>query len=234
MTGEQFHNALTLLPEDLVARADEVRRCRPKAIPLKRYAALAAAFAVLLTSAVMVHTLRQRSAPSEMVMAAPYAAMQDTPQMEDAKGSTETSRFAAAADSAIPFTCVETPVNVHSSASFAHGPSAAKIASREELEDYLSKWDRLYLLDPLGDACQMYDEDWFASHDLLLIPVDCVTGTCAVTDLAIVDGVCEVTITIADEKTENLTNYHVLLPVEKGAVTDPGTITVAYISDTTD
>lgn len=239
MTSEQFHDVLTLLPEDLVARADEYRCRKPKVIPLKRYVALAACCAVALTSAVIVHTLHQKNTPSDMAVAAPYSAMQDAgeaaeaPRMEAAKGSPETSGSAAMADSAIPFTCVETPVNVHSTASFVHGPSATGITSREELDAYLSKWDRLYLLDALRDACQMYDEDWFASHDLILIPVDCVTGPCAVTDMTITDDVCEITVTLSGEKTEEPTNYHIALPVEKNAVTDLQNITVIYNSDTT-
>lgn len=239
MTSEQFHDVLTLLPEDLVARADEYRYRKPKVIPLKRYVALAACCAVALTSAVIVHTLHQKNTPSDMAVAAPYSAMQDAgeaaeaPRMEAAKGSPETSGSAAMADSAIPFTCVETPVNVHSTASFVHGPSATGITSREELDAYLSKWDRLYLLDALRDACQMYDEDWFASHDLILIPVDCVTGPCAVTDMTITDDVCEITVTLSGEKTEEPTNYHIALPVEKNAVTDLQNITVIYNSDTT-
>lgn len=234
MTSEQFHDVLTLLPEDLVARADEYRCRKPKVIPFKRYAAMAACFAVLLASAVYVHTLQQKNAPSEMAVAAPYSVMQDAgasdeaPRMEAAKGSPETSGSTAMADSAIPFTCVETPVNVHSTASFVHGPSATGITSREELDAYLSKWDRLYLLDALRDACQMYDEDWFASHDLLLIPVDGVTGPCAVTDMILADGGCEITVALCGEKTEEPTNYHIALPVEKGTQN----ITVTYISDT--
>lgn len=239
MTSEQFHDVLTLLPEDLVARADEYRCRKPKVIPLKRYAALAACCAVVLTSAVIVHTLHQKNAPSDMAVAAPYSAMQDAgeaaeaPRMEAATGTSETFRSAAEEDNGIPFTCVETPVNVHSTASFVHGPSATGITSREELDDYLSKWDRLYLLDALRDACQMYDEDWFASHDLLLIPVDGVTGPCAVTDMTIADDVCEITVALSGEKTEEPTNYHITLPVEKNAVTDPANITVIYNSDTT-
>lgn len=238
MTSEQFHDVLTLLPEDLVARADEYRCRKPKVIPFKRYAAMAASFAVLLTSAVIVHTLHQKNAPSDMAVAAPYSAMQDdgaaaeAPRLEAAKGSPETSGSTAMADSAIPFTCVETPVNVHSTASFVHGPSATGITSREELDDYLSKWDRLYLLDALRDACQMYDEDWFASHDLLLISVDGVTGPCAVTDMTIADDVCEITVALSGEKTEEPTNYHITLPVEKNADTDTQNITVIYNSDT--
>lgn len=237
MTSEQFHDALTLLPEDLVAHAEQYRCRKPRVIPLKRYAALAACLAVLLTSAVYVHTLRQESAPTEMA-AASYA-MQDTgavaaeaPRMEAAKGSPETSDSTAMADSATAFTCVETPTNPHSTASYAHGPSATGIASREELDAYLKKWDRLYLLDALRDTCEIYDEDWFASHDLLLIPVDCAAGPCAVTKLSVADGSCEITVALSGEKTEEPTNYHILLPVEKNAVTDPQNISVIYISDT--
>lgn len=42
MTGEQFHDALTLLPEDLIARADEVRSRKPKTLHWRRYVSLAA------------------------------------------------------------------------------------------------------------------------------------------------------------------------------------------------
>lgn len=238
MTAEQFHDALTLLPEDLVARADGYRSRKPKIIPWKRHAALAASFAVLLTSALTLHTLRQKNAPSEMAVAAPYSVMQDAgaadeaPRMEAAKGSPETSGSTAMAGSAIPFTCVETPDNLNNTACFAHGPSVSGIVSRDELDAYLSKWDRLYLLDNLRDTCQIYDEGWFASHDLILLPVDGVAGPCAVTNLTIANGACEITIALSGEKAEEPTNYHIVLPVEKNAVTGPEHITVIYISDT--
>ena len=76
MTSEQFHDALTLLPEDLVARADEFRSRKPKVIPLKRYAALAACFAVLLCSAVFCRHFQQDNAPAALT-AAPFAANQE-------------------------------------------------------------------------------------------------------------------------------------------------------------
>lgn len=237
MTSDQFHDALTLLPEDLIARADKFRSRKQKVIPTKRYAALAACFAVLLASAVYVNSLRQKAAVTEMAAAAPYSIMQDTgavaaeaPRLEAAMGSQKN----AVADSGIAFTCVETPVNVHSTASFAHGPAPSVMVSREDLEGYLSKWDRLYLLDNLRDACEIYGKDWFASHDLLLIPVDCVTGPCAVTDLSISNGGCQVTVALSGEAAEEPTNYHLVLPLEKDTVTGPGKITVTYNSDTTD
>ena len=235
MTSDQFHDALTLLPEDLIARADEYRSRKPTVIPLKRYAALAACFAVLVTASFFVHRLRQKTAVTEMAAAAPFAVMEDAeaaeaPRLEAAMGSQKN----ALDGSGIPFTCVETPVNVHSTASFAHGPGPSLMASREELDVYLTKWDRLYLLEALRDACQIYEEDWFASHDLLLIPVDGVTGSCAVTDLSLSDGGCQVTVALSEDAAAEPTNYHILLPLGKNALTNPANITVIYNSDTTD
>ena len=237
MTGEQFHDVLTLLPADLIAQADELRCRKRKIIPWKRYAALAACFAVVLFSAAVYRSVQQKNANTEMAAAAPFAAMRDTEDAaaEDAaaprdaaQGVPETAAPNAMADSGIHFTCVETPVNVHTTASFVHGPSATGITSREELDAYLSKWDRLYLLDTLRDACSSYDEDWFASHDLLLIPLDGVPAgqSCTVTEMTLQDGVCDITIAFTGEETEEITNYHVAVPTEKGAVSDAEQITV--------
>lgn len=238
MTGEQFHDALTLLPADLIAQAEEYRCRKPKVIPLKRYAAAAACLAVLLCAAKLFRDTQQEPAKTEMA-AASYSVLEDAgvtdeaPRMEAAKEA-PAAGSAATEDNGISFVCVETPVNVHTTASFVHGPSATGITSREELDDYLSKWDRLYLLDALRDACEIYEEAWFASHDLLLIPVDCVSGPCTVTDTEISDGICQVIIHIGSEKAEEPTNYHILLPIEKNAITAPENITIIYNSDTTD
>lgn len=48
MTAEKFHDALTLLPADLIAEADKMRSRRPKVIQWKRYAAMAACLALML------------------------------------------------------------------------------------------------------------------------------------------------------------------------------------------
>ena len=239
MTGEQFHDVLTLLPEDLVAQADELRSRRPKVVPWRQYAAMAACLAVLLYSAVFIQNIRKKSAKTETAVsfsAAKEEAAADTgtPRIEAAQGAPETSGSEATADSAIAFTCVETPDNLHTTACYTHSPSATVIVSREELDAYLSKWDRLYLLDTLRDACLIYDADWFASQDLLLIPVDGVSAgqTCVVTEVACQAGHCEITIALTGEETNELTNYHVAAPVEKGAVSGAEQITVIYNSDT--
>lgn len=238
MTGEQFHDALTLLPADLIAQADEYRCRKPKVIPWKRYTAIAACFALLLCSAAVYRNSRQKNAISEMA-AVPYSVMQDTdaaaaeaPRLEAAKEA-PAAGSAATEDNGVSFVCVETPYNPHNTACYAHGASASVMVSRGELDDYLSKWDRLYLLDALRDTCAIYDGDWFDSHDLLLIPADGITGPCTVTDMEISDGVCRVAIDIGGEEADAQTNYHILLPIGKNAITVPENITIIYNSDTT-
>ncbi len=49
MTAEHIHDALTLLPADLVAAADRRRHFPPKRIPWRRYTAIAACFALVCT-----------------------------------------------------------------------------------------------------------------------------------------------------------------------------------------
>lgn len=223
MTSEAFSDALTLLPEDLVARADEYRSRKPKVIPLKRYAALAACFAVLLTSVIYVRHLRQNAAVTEMAAAVPFDVMEDAETVEEAP------RMEAAAVPSCPM--VETP-DLPNTAQIDH--SAAIITSRSELEGYFTEMGRYYQLDALRDVCALYDETWFSNSDLLLIAVDSVTGPCAVTDLSISDGGCQVTVALREDAGAAPTNCHLVLPLEKNTVTDPEKITVIYNSDTTD
>lgn len=235
MTSEQFHDALTLLPEDLVARADEFRSRKPKVIPLKRYAALAACFAVLLCSAAFYSHLQQDCAPA----AAPFAANQEeaadaaeAPRMEAAKGAPADSDAGATADSAIIYPCVVTPCRPNAA---PIDSSISILTSRAELEDYFEEMGEYYQLNALRDACHNYDEDWFTSSDLLLIPVDGVSAgqTCIVAEVSCQEGHCNVVITLTGEETHGLTNYRVAVPVEKGFVTDTQNIAVTYKSDTT-
>ena len=221
MTSEQFHDALTLLPEDLVANADAFRSRKPRITPLKRYAAMAACFAALLTSVIYVHSLRQESAPTEMAVAAPYSVMQDA-----GAAPAEAPRMEAAAVPSCPM--VEAP-DLPNTAEIDH--SAAIITSRSELEGYFTEMGKYYQLDALRDVCALYDETWFSNSDLLLIPVDSVSPSCSVTDVTLADGVCEITIT--GEETVAGTNFHLVLPVDKDSVTDTKNITVIYNSDTT-
>lgn len=231
MTGEQFHDALTLLPEDLVAQADIIRCRRRTGIPWKQYAAIAACFAVLLCSVAFYrHALRNRT-PTALT-AAPFASHQEeaaadtgAPRMEAAKGAPAVSDSGATADSAIAFTCEETPYRPNAASIDC---SASILTSRAELEDYFEEMGAYYQLDALRDACDIYDEGWFASSDLLLIPVDGVSAgqTCVVTEVSCHDGHCDIAIALTGEEAGGQTNYRIAVPVEKGAVANAEEITI--------
>ena len=219
MTSEQFHDALTLLPEDLVAHAEQYRCRKPRVIPLKPYAATAACLAVVLCAAALFRVTQQKSMETDK--AASFSVMQDA-----GAAPAESPRMEAAAVPSCPM--VETP-GLPNTAEIDH--SAAIITSRSELEGYFTEMGRYYQLDALRDVCALYDETWFSNSDLLLIPVDSVSPSCSVTDVTLADGVCEITIT--GEETVAGTNFHLVLPVDKDSVTDTKNITVIYNSDTT-
>lgn len=220
MTSEQFHDALTLLPEDLVAHAEQYRCRKPRVIPLKPYAATAACLAVVLCAAAFFRVTQQKSMETDKAVS--FSVMQDA-----GAAPAESPRMEAAAVPSCPM--VETPDLPHT-AKIDH--SAAIITSRSELEGYFTEMGRYYQLDALRDVCALYDETWFSNSDLLLIPVDSVSPSCSVTDVTLADGVCEITIT--GEETVAGTNFHLVLPVDKDSVTDTKNITVIYNSDTTD
>lgn len=75
MTAEQIHDALTLLPADLVAEADRKRTRRLKrGISWRRYAAMAACFALILYSGWFASRLFASKGATEMAMEAPAEA----------------------------------------------------------------------------------------------------------------------------------------------------------------
>ena len=218
MTSEQFHDALTLLSADLVAQAEEYRCRKPRAIPLKPYAATAACLAIVLCAAALFRVTQQKSTQTDTAVS--FSAMQDA-----GAAPAEAPRMEAAAVPSCPM--AETP-DLPNTAKIDH--SAAIITSRSELEAYFTEMGEFYQLDELKDACAVYDEAWFAQNDLLLIPVDNVSPSCTVTDVSLTNGTCEITLT--GEKTEEGTSFHIALPVDKGAVTDAENVTIIYYSDT--
>ena len=152
--------------------------------------------------------------------------------MEAAKGAPADSDSGAAADSAIIYPCVETPCRPNATVIDC---SVSILTSRADLEDYFEEMGEYYQLNALRDACHNYDEDWFTSSDLLLIPVDGVSAgqTCVVTEVSCQHGQCSIAITLTGVETGGLTNFRIAVPVEKGSVTDTQNIAVTYKSDTT-
>lgn len=245
MTAEQLHDAIGLLPAELVAEADALRQSRPQRRPRHwaRYAAMAACFALVLGCALTVRSgMTQKMSRSEAVMEAAPAEIPvlKAPEAEgdsaagtardtgngqrmdsaDAAASLET----AAASKTPEILCIPTPVNLSGTKCYASGSKISLVSSREELEAYRAKWEGAYRLDELTAAWEAFDENWFEAHDLALIPVE--AASVAVTEILSQEGSLEVHLVVTHSDAD--TSWLVLLELEKGAVSDDGNIRMIF------
>lgn len=246
MTAEQLHDAIGLLPADLVAAADSLRQSRPprRRSYWKRYAAMAACFALVLGCALTVRLgMTGKMSRSEAVMEAAPAeipALQapeapaataagtardtDNGQSMDSADATALQETAAAASKTPEILCIPTPANLSGTKCYASGPKITLVSSREELEAYRSKWEGAYLLDELTAACESFDRAWFAEKDLVLIPVE--AASVAVTDVQIREGTLEIHATVTQGDTD--TAWMLLVTLEKRTVTSPEDVRLVF------
>lgn len=176
MTAEKLHDAIGLLSADLIAEADRIRCAKSGVIPWKRYAALAACFVLVLGSAWFTSRLfapkgAAESAPQEPAAAAPMEAARDEAAAEEANtsitGSVTQDQAPCAAEpedyALYDVQCFTAPypqglcMDAVQTAIFrSAGALAEHIRTAPEME-YPE------------DALKIYDDDWFATHDLLLV-----------------------------------------------------------------
>lgn len=194
MNAELLHDALTLLPEDLIAETDALRQAKkPRVIPWKRILPLAACLClILLTTPAMVALMAPKGA-KEMAMdyaapaeAAPApAAAEEEAAMEDALldfPAEETLKAGAAMKDAPP----DSGAGADRSAVFDNaaaypltarylppqpsdiegGQSITVISTREALDAYLADNNADASLQA---ACEGYDERYFADRQLVLL-----------------------------------------------------------------
>lgn len=87
MTTQQLHDALSCLPEDLIAEADARRSAPPRMIPFRRYAAMAACFALVLACSLFTLNFLSRGgakkAAAEVQMAGEMMENAAAPILED-------------------------------------------------------------------------------------------------------------------------------------------------------
>lgn len=249
MTAEQLHDAIGLLPAELVAEANALRQSRPlRRGHWKRYAAMAACFALVLGCAM---TLRQgmtgkmkrseavmEAAPAEIpalktpeakadssaATAAGTARDTDNGQSMDSADATALLETAAAASKTPEILCIPTPANLSGTKGYASGPKITLVSSREELEAYQTRWEGAYLLDELTAACESFDQAWFAEKDLVLIPVD--AASVVVTDVQIREGTLEIHATVTQGDTD--TAWMLLVTLEKGTVTSAEDVRLVF------
>lgn len=174
MTAEQLHDALGLLPVDLIAETDALRnRPRKPVVQWKRWAAIAACavlvfgcgFAVMRSGLLVSGGSTEKLSITEDMAAAQEAPAAMAPT--EAAGDCAESVILPDAENALEPTGSTPPVNVDG-AEFRFGE--------------LSIHDEVHLIrnpagmEALGLEPDIYDEDWFANYDLLLIALPGVTS----------------------------------------------------------
>lgn len=183
MTAEKLHDAISLLPADLVAEADKVRCGKPKRIYWKRYAAMAACFAVVLSCGLFAARFLTPKGSTETALEAPAAAAPMEAPKRDMSAAEEAgpeqnrvtgsgSPAEAAEPEAQGLVCrrVETPMNA-TAACFSSNSVVKLITSAGELEAYFADKGWIYDFTDMTEACRDYDAMWFANHDLLIMAV---------------------------------------------------------------
>lgn len=182
MTAEKLHDAISLLPADLIAEADRLRCGRPQVIRWKRYTAMAACFALVLSCGLFAVRFLAPKGATETALQAPAAAAPLAPPEQDL----------TAAEEAAPEMPASNRVTGSGSPAEAAEPEAAEpegyafcdmtarmipwpgdlcvnstqcilIRSREQLEAYVAGGAEL------TEAAVFYDEAWFENHDLVMV-----------------------------------------------------------------
>ena len=224
MTGEQFHDALTLLPEDLIAKADQARSRKPKIIHWRRYASLAACCALLVLCGVLYQNRQAKSTSSEMAKS--YSTADAAPEMAEAAQAPASGDLGdMEAASAAPV-CLEVP-NLPNAAEGTAFPETTLFDSREALDEGLTEMGKYYEVSGLEAACEGFDDSFFDSQDLLLIFSQDVTRNCEFRDVIWQTNGCTVEIATHQSDSKKATNYAVLIPAPKGEI-DPTNVTVVY------
>lgn len=213
MTAEQLQDALSLLPSDLIEEADALRRSPKKApIPFRRWAALAAAFVLVLgcglfaARAGLMAGSGGSSAPSmdkaampECEPEAPAAVAPDIVTDEaPAQEEVEYSRNEAAEPT---HGCP--PVDMD-----------AAVYLRSDIPAVMV--ELLKTAEAAEKFCSYYDEEWFTESDLLLIVLP---GVGSLSDISVGQGASPThwQIRITEEAPAEDT-LMILIPVEKGHI----------------
>lgn len=212
MTAEKLHDAIGMLPADLIAEADRKRCGNPKVIVWKRYAALAACFALVACTAWFASIVLTPRGSAEPAMkyaadmapaaAAPMEPAAEAPACEEAAleepmengvsgggnpEEMEEIRSDTTAETSTITTCsVETPLKP-SAASFSSTSQVTLVTSQTELENYLADKDWIYDFAQVWEVCEAFDEAWFEDHDLLLLTVRAAYADVAYTVTSIED-----------------------------------------------
>lgn len=186
MNAEQLHDALTLLPEDLIAEVDALRRApRRKIVYWKRILPVAACLClVLLTAPTVIALISPKGAMESAADAvqAPAAAPAEAARPEKAHmengiwitpaGEAESDELPSAGVGAARSETRDTGGTLTARylppqpSDTEGGQNIALISSRAELETYLAAYDDD---GTLAAACEDYDDAYFEDNQLVLL-----------------------------------------------------------------
>lgn len=194
MTAEKLHDAIGLLPADLIAEADKRRQKKPAArpFPWKRYAAMAACFVLVLScarfaalvfapkggSSESIAELSKDAAPMEQAPAAveePAAA--DPEALPEEAGNSVTGSGSTTEDAVCELPRADEPEGyaIYDPMGFMtpmlydlciNSRQSTLLTSQEALEKYLLGVQDLSYA---AESLQVYDDAWFETHDLLVL-----------------------------------------------------------------
>lgn len=237
MTVEELHDALTLLPAELVAEADRKRNRKPLVIPWRKVVSMAACLAVILGCSFWLWLIGtpMGSSKGNRVEIASAAADAATPEeapreqvLQAAPAAQANERMAAgaAADQGVYAPGI---LNIIWAETECEGRlpgegTAVLVSSEEALEAYRKSCEDQGITG-LREATAGYDEGWFENYDLVLLPVVCGADA-SVASVQEMEGQWE--ITLSTWQVSLLRNYHILMETEKGAMENADQVTVIY------
>lgn len=230
MTTAQLHDAIGLLPVDLIAETDELRCRKQPRLHWQRYAAMAAAAVLVICGGVLSWRLLPGTT-SKTAAAAPEAAQfaADSANMADEAlpGAQAPMADGAGADNGSPNLATASTLSVQYAATPALTEAAqptyvALITSQQDWQTYRQQQEGNFDLTQLDTVMDSRDEGYFESQDVVLVCVDAsASHGPAVQDMVWDEGSLEIRLdSMSAEEDAGLTCWHIVLDVEKGALTD--------------
>lgn len=229
MTTAQLHDAIGLLPVDLIAETDALRCRKQPRLPWQRYAAMAAAAVLVICGGVIGWRLLPGSKTAAAPEAAQFAANGAIMADEALPGAQASMADAADADSASPNLATASTLSVHYAATPALTEAAqtqptyvALITSPEDWQTYRQQQEGSFDLTQLDTVMDSRDEGYFESQDLVLIRLDAsASAGPAVQNMVWEEGSLDIYLNnVATQEDAGQTCWHIALDVEKGALAD--------------
>lgn len=229
MTTAQLHDAIGLLPVDLIAETDCLRCRKQQRLHWQRYAAMAAAAVLVICGGVISWRLLPGSKTAAAPEAAQFAAASATVADEALPGAQAPMADAAGADNGSPNLATAASLAVHYAATPALTEAAqtqptyvALMTSLEDWQTYRQQQEGSYDLTQLDTVMDSRDETYFEYQDLVLIRLNAPTSDGpAVDNMVWEEGSLEIHLNnTATQEDAVQSCWHIALDVEKGALAD--------------